>query len=1174
MKKAKLLLLTLLAVLGYNTAMADAVSPYEANFNSTIATGVHEFAVASNWKHIVGKYVDDWGESYYMSYSYKESEGIEGSGTLLAYKQYAQDPSSYNSGANVYDLLVTPVVSGTVKLYVKTSISASASAPSYVEFYKVDATGTTRGDLIKRFVDTDYQADESIEGWSYVTITLDEAQRIGIRAQHVYLDNFSATSADIIPEKRLTINSVADVNNASTTYFDQQADGTILARYLVTLTNTGDVNLSSSDENYTLSLFNRSVPGTLYGAFTIPVSLAVGETSDPFEMQVSLPAEQKGWKYWDVKENISGTTKEGKWCGTNAYESKFIFDKAGTSYARDASATTTPVDFGKVSESTTLNYEIYNSGIAPLAINSFTIDAPFTTDAPAGEFTVDGGQKKQIAITFPASEFGIFTGNITIEYTNFDKEKATYTLPVAATVIDPSKNFITFDNGKTGEEANGQFPEGSIHSDKVYISKQTLDDGVNFYLQSTNTTTKFITPLLTAEAGEQFTFDTWAPSYHQNNTVTAYISKDRMNWTQVAKESGIGSNGSTIAVTIEEEGDYWLAFELTGSAYLDNIYGLTLAEQPEHNWYIIGEEIPTKGKENADYTATISLKNINSSSDMATAVVYMTSEDGEETQFSTSDITFLEGNEKTAVEGTGSNDKSNIADPTVISITFKPHMTGVIPTYIELTNNDGTVVYTTETVDVNIAEEKTESELAIGEGKGKSTSVPFYTSWMDDPSGLSECDFRYTAEMLKAFGLKENDVITDITFTGTPKFDKAITSLTTEAWVGVEAADATFTAGAAAKDNMQHVFIYNEEAAEFTSGEPVDFVINLPEPIVWDGTSSIRIATNINGHGQYVNIEFPTDNDYSGAWYSRGGGSWSSTNMPVAYMSLDAEEVVFAGVVVDIAGNPIEGAEVTAWDTNTDVKYSAITDADGKFSMNIVQQSLNYAILVEKEGYETYIQEFRTFENGSYTEAEYVLTPEAEPIEYTFHSTYGWGTFYCSYAKYEIPEGVSAFIVSGVEDGQASLTCIDEIGFIPEETAVVLTGEPGATYTLEPCTSYEQPYVGENLLDGTDKDEEITPEAGEALYVLSFKNDIVGFYYGAEDGGAFTNKANRAFLRLVVRTGQQPLFIPIAGGSATGINTVTTTTDTDAPAYNLAGQRVDNTYKGVVIVNGKKMIRK
>lgn len=29
-----------------------------------------------------------------------------------------------------------------------------------------------------------------------------------------------------------------------------------------------------------------------------------------------------------------------------------------------------------------------------------------------------------------------------------------------------------------------------------------------------------------------------------------------------------------------------------------------------------------------------------------------------------------------------------------------------------------------------------------------------------------------------------------------------------------------------------------------------------------------------------------------------------------------------------------------------------------------------------------------------------------------------------------------------------------------------------------------------------------------------------------------------------------------------------------APAYNLAGQRVDNGYKGIVIVNGKKLLRK
>lgn len=42
----------------------------------------------------------------------------------------------------------------------------------------------------------------------------------------------------------------------------------------------------------------------------------------------------------------------------------------------------------------------------------------------------------------------------------------------------------------------------------------------------------------------------------------------------------------------------------------------------------------------------------------------------------------------------------------------------------------------------------------------------------------------------------------------------------------------------------------------------------------------------------------------------------------------------------------------------------------------------------------------------------------------------------------------------------------------------------------------------------------------------------------------------------------------------TGINTITTNDDANAPAYNLAGQRVDSNANGVVIRNGKKVIKK
>lgn len=45
-------------------------------------------------------------------------------------------------------------------------------------------------------------------------------------------------------------------------------------------------------------------------------------------------------------------------------------------------------------------------------------------------------------------------------------------------------------------------------------------------------------------------------------------------------------------------------------------------------------------------------------------------------------------------------------------------------------------------------------------------------------------------------------------------------------------------------------------------------------------------------------------------------------------------------------------------------------------------------------------------------------------------------------------------------------------------------------------------------------------------------------------------------------------------GSSTGISNITTSAADNAPAYNLAGQKVNAAYKGIVIKNGKKMIKK
>ena len=129
MKTITRFLMTLLAVVGWNTAQAETVSPYEVDFNTTITTD-GDFAVAPNWGHVVNTNV---------SYTYVSDGGVNGSGALRTYTN--------QKSKNAYDLLVTPLVSGTVTLYVK-PLGRWYNDSAFLEFYSMDESGTTRGELL------------------------------------------------------------------------------------------------------------------------------------------------------------------------------------------------------------------------------------------------------------------------------------------------------------------------------------------------------------------------------------------------------------------------------------------------------------------------------------------------------------------------------------------------------------------------------------------------------------------------------------------------------------------------------------------------------------------------------------------------------------------------------------------------------------------------------------------------------------------------------------------------------------------------------------------------------------------------------------------------------------------------------------------------------------------
>ena len=123
----------MLLVMLCGTVYADA---YTVDFNTAITTSSHDFKVASNWKHIVHRYNDGYFD-YWMSYSYGATTGVNGSGALYAGEQRAGD----NTDNEVtYDMLVTPVVSGDVTIYVK----KNSNGTPFIEFWSLNETGTAK----------------------------------------------------------------------------------------------------------------------------------------------------------------------------------------------------------------------------------------------------------------------------------------------------------------------------------------------------------------------------------------------------------------------------------------------------------------------------------------------------------------------------------------------------------------------------------------------------------------------------------------------------------------------------------------------------------------------------------------------------------------------------------------------------------------------------------------------------------------------------------------------------------------------------------------------------------------------------------------------------------------------------------------------------------------------
>ena len=573
----------------------NTVTDYAVDFNSPIATSDHAFAVASNWEHIVGINNYDGYGPYYMTYNYKATDGFNGTGALYAARQYAGD--NYG-GAVCNDLLVTPSLNGAVTLKVLAS-GGSSTYPSFVEIYKVNDEGTEMGDLIKKFTADDGFTDiEGQDDWKQITLTLTEAQRIGIRAQNVLMDDFTAATATIIPQKKLVVTGVMNPDKQNGTQgtnpiFEQQADGKLKVTLKLGLANTGDLAIDGYSFTPAYSTYSGGTINYCEDAtVTLDGTLAVGavDTID-VNFLTALPATAYDGAYfnWYVRENVSNSTSGlYRYAKIALYQPKFVFRVAESTAT---SSINTAQAYGTISEETTKHFEIANDGIAPLTIKSITLPEGFTSsNAPTTEFEIAKKAVQAIDITLPVTTTGAYSGNLVIVYLDKDGAEQTYTLPFSGNVLAPGTWFADFNNTTN----TPIFPEGSIAEGGIRTYYSYTSGAYDYYLYSytsssyANENNKFITPKLHATAGSKLTFDVRRDDYSSSTyNLKVYVSTDRKNWGEpvfTETADNLTSTFQTKEISFETEGDYYVAFAIYG-VRVDNIIGLTKVDVA-HDLYI------------------------------------------------------------------------------------------------------------------------------------------------------------------------------------------------------------------------------------------------------------------------------------------------------------------------------------------------------------------------------------------------------------------------------------------------------------------------------------------------------------------------------------------------------------------------------------------------------------
>lgn len=922
MKKTKLFLSTLMiwcCVLGMK---ATTVKPYTMNFNVDINTTEHDFVVGSSWGHIVDFFIDG-----YAKYTYHATGGVDNTGYLEVGTQVMVDWDTQEEHL-INDLLVSPKVKGKVSIMAMTTREGWASAG--IRFFKVAEEGgkLVMGDeIIPTVCQLQYNHFTKVE-----LPTLPSATRIGIRGSKVAIDNFEAEEADVSQVQALSI-AQAVWNGGK--HADCNKEGKYKVAYKVQVTNSGDLTLQPGTKGYALSLMAQYTDKVL-ATKNIQQTLKPAETSAPIVIEAELDSKEYPTAELYIKEETSGNIVYLPSVTPSSFAPDFRLTGA---YGTTPMVTGNSIEFGASRKEVTVNLMLRNMGAQPQHITTLKATPGFKASLNA-PIDIAGHDSIAFSVSMTTDVKGNKQGLLTV--------KGDHGVDIGIDL----KGYTPTDQQLFYDFENELLPEGFINNNAWFI-----DDMPNYVYSINNhyclrnskqVPVKLILPKMKVQEGEALYF--WLSKVYENSSyVNIYYSADRKNWQLLREIKASEMSNQAFAPSWEgyyygftpfsinniPAGQWYIAFE-AGCVYLDNIITNFSLVPTTHNAYFDRLRADSEGQVNSPINVGATLHNVMNhdvTADSYKVAFYLDDE-------------CMGYVPSTALAAMGERN---------ISLSITPHKEGTLNGYWKFITSEGEI--TSDIIKIDVEEETTRIRTLTDRlvPHSYSNTAPF------DPYNFNgESEAIYTAEEL---GLKPGTTIKSISWYGANLGEDILVNAkvylqNTSASTIAPNANGEYTM----TDRSAMTEVHNGKIMLFKDGTEEMYArimnVTLVKPFVYTG-GNLRVAflgsTDTGSRTFFAATKGVMVQNRSITHANVDASQLANTTifhdaLPVIGIGYDTKQRTVSGQVThQHTAAPIANATVTL--QSGQVRYTATTNANGQYSIEVFKSNLDYEASITAEGY-------------------------------------------------------------------------------------------------------------------------------------------------------------------------------------------------------------------------------